>query len=231
MDNELVTNTGTSGWTRGKILPVRTQTGEFKNLLYWTLPMAIDMGLVFLPILHFEYKAWLPRPSSRIPVSNPSHTLRIYNSYVERCTNDQIRVERRLFDTLPARPPTPPLHSRSDSPASVESDGTLSVMTVYPSYHPLDFPPLPPSPSESPPPAKPLPIPELVGNLLIQNATGGEDACPISTVPYKELQSISATSCFHVFDTESIQTWLKEHKQCPVCRNSIANIITKSIKN
>jgi hypothetical protein len=234
--DDVVSNINTPGWMRPKILSVRTQSGELKTITYWKLPMTIHIGNSEFPILHFEYKAWLPRPSSRIPISNSSEVLRTYNTCLHRISNTEDRIERRLFDTLPPRAPTPPRLSRSESPASTDSDGTLSVMTVYPTYHPLDFPPLdfpplPPSPAASPTPSKPLPIPELVGSLLIQNATTGEDACPISTVPYKELKSLSVTSCFHVFDTESIQTWFKEHKQCPVCRHSIANMITKTIKN
>lgn len=220
-------------WTTTRMVSVRTETGELKRLKYWQFPMSLSSGNHQFDVIHFEYKAWLPRPSSRVAFGLPNTVLQEYNRKVSYLTNSEEEpVRRRLFDSLPHRSPTPPLLSRSVSPTSLDLDDTQSVVTVYdPHYHPLAYPPLPPSPTESPPPPKPLPIPELVGTLLIQNATAGEDSCPISAVPYKELTSLSATSCFHIFDTESIQTWLKDHNQCPVCRHSIANLITKKLKN
>lgn len=213
-------------------LQIRTQSGELSVLKYWCLPMYLVIENHNIPILHFEYKAWIPLPAYHIPISNSSESLRHYNEYVRRYTHLDIPmdqreedVQRRLFDDIPHRPPTPP-RNRRDSDSSTES-----VLTVY---HSSDFPPLPPSPPSSPSSfsqVKPLRIPELVGNLLIQNAIQGEETCPISAVSYKELTSISATSCFHVFDTESICTWLRDHNQCPVCRNLVSNMITKELKN
>lgn len=226
-----------SDWVSHRTLSVRSETGELKVLKYWQFPMSLYTGNEYFPVIHFEYKAWLPRPLSRVPhrlddIGVQGYVLQEYNRKVNAIMNThEDTVRRRLFDSLPRRPATPPLPSRSVSPASTDSDDAHSVMSIYPHYHTLDYPLLPPSPTTSPPPSKPLPIPELVGTLLIQNASQGEDTCPISTVPYKELRSLSATSCFHVFDTESIQTWLKEHKQCPVCRHSIANMVTKQLKN
>ena len=218
-------------WMERKTLAVRTEGGELRIQKYWKFPMMLLVGNSQFPILHFEYKAWLPRPASRLSISNHTQVLQTYNDYVRRLRVGEDEVRRRLFDTLPRRPPTPPILSRSTSPVSTDSDDAQSVMTVYPSFDPLQFPPLPPSPSISPSPPKPLPIPYLVGSLLIENAKSSEDACPISTIPYKELLSLTATSCFHVFDTQSIQIWLRDHQQCPVCRNSIANMITKEVKN
>lgn len=223
--------TNSSSITKQRV-QIRTQSGELSTLKYWRLPMVLVIENHNIPVLHFEYKAWIPLPSYRIPISNSSEALRRHNEYVQRCSdidipmnNREQDVRRRLFDDLPQRPPTPPRYRRG-SDSSIES-----VLTVYDSIHPLDFPPLPSSPPTSPVLARPLPIPELVGHLLIQNAVQGEDTCPISAIPYSELKKISATSCFHVFDSESIRTWLQDHTQCPVCRNAIANMITKEIKN
>jgi len=216
-------------WTTQKSVSLRTQDGELLVQKYCILPMILYIGNSEFPIVEFEYKAWLPKPSSRSPVSNHIRVLQAYNDCMRRIH----RVDRRLFDDLPRRPPTPPHFSRPVSPISTVSDDAHSVISIFPGYHSLDFPALPPSPVSISPPvsSKPLPIPELVGMLLIQNAKTSEDACPISTIPFKELTSLTATSCFHVFDTESIQTWLKQHRECPICRNSVSNFITKELKN
>ncbi len=229
VDNVVYTNV--PGWTTRRTVSLRTEDGELLHQTYWKLPMTLQIGIFRFPVLEFEYKAWLPRPSVRIPIPTDQQDLQRYYSYQRQVIlQREDRLERRLFDDLPRRPPSPPILSRPISPISTDSDSVHSIMTVYPS-HPLDYPVLPPSPVQQIPSTRPLPIPELVGSLLIQNARTNDDTCPISTVPYKELVSLTATSCFHIFDTESIQIWLKEHQQCPVCRHSISNLVTKEIKN
>ena len=212
----------------------RLDVDDIRELTYYTVPMQLRIFDETIPVLNFELKAWLPRPEFRIPVENSED---VYNAF-HRSLQDY-RVSRRqqspsqqrsqVARQIDFRPPTPPLPGHQ-SPASVRSDNSDISIYASPEMR-FEFPTLPASPSSSPVASRPLPIPELVGHLLIENAIRGEDSCPITAVPYREIQRISATSCFHVFETEAIQTWLREHSQCPVCRNSINNMITKEIKN
>jgi hypothetical protein len=40
-------------------------------------------------------------------------------------------------------------------------------------------------------------------------------------MPFQECKSTTVTSCFHLFETESISLWLKGHTTCPVCKQKV----------
>jgi hypothetical protein len=218
-----------------KTATFRLDDDDIRELSYYTLPIKLRIFDETIPVLNFDLKSWLPRPEFRIPVERVDDVYNVFHRSLQdyrvarRATQTPSQQRPAVIRQLDFRPPTPPRPGHQ-SPASVRSDD--SELSVYVSpQRMMEFPTLPSSRSSSPPVSHPLPIPELVGHLLIENAIRGEDSCPITAVPYREIQRISATSCFHVFETEAIQTWLREHSQCPVCRNSINNMITKEIKN
>lgn len=229
--------TSIRNWKVPKYVTIFTHTDQQKIIKYWQLPMTLYIANEHFTVLNLEYVAWLPIPTTRIPFGLSNDVLRTYNQQVLETRDDEDGVRRRLFVDPHPRPPTPP-RSRSISTESSESvQSVLSVVSVVPrrppgGEHPLDFPPLPPSPPPSRgTPTNALPIPDLVGTLLIRDAIAGSDSCPITAVPFTELESLTATSCFHVFETEAIEAWLAEHPQCPVCRHRVVNKITKENKN
>lgn len=223
---------------------IKLPNGNIRQLVYWHVPVTLDVGIgETVPLLDFAFKAWLPRPTHRVCPDSSNEILHLLDSLQERwghvaqgtsyiLDEDEVQVSR-----LPLRPPTPPRHSsRPSTPDEVDSDDDAqSIMTVFPDFtvplggspHRFVFPSLPPSPpvQEVSPLPLPLPIPELVGTLLIQHAQASDDSCPISAIPYKEIHSLTATSCFHVFDTGSLEQWTREHNSCPVCRNRITNVV------
>lgn len=205
--------------------------GAIRKYIYWYIPMYLQVENNNIPVIDFQYKAWLLRPTHRIPLTNTDGILRMLNAfeseYVSQYSSpstgdllDQPIFNR--FTEAPMRSPTPP---RSRSP---HSEGTLSVYSVSPPGGEfLDFQDIPVLATSQN--TRPLSIPDIVGSLLIQNARESNDSCPITATPYSELQSITATSCFHMFDTESIQKWLSDQTSCPVCRTPITNMITKAV--
>jgi hypothetical protein len=42
---------------------------------------------------------------------------------------------------------------------------------------------------------------------------------------YSECDSLSITSCFHIFDKESLDHWFESNSTCPVCRKD-ASVVT-----
>jgi hypothetical protein len=82
-------------------------------------------------------------------------------------------------------------------------------------------------PPASPPPSavtrvKLVPIPRRIAWLIAEDACKNKETCSISL---EEISPITAsvTTCFHVFDTDSLNTWLNRStttaaNQCPVCR-------------
>jgi hypothetical protein len=64
-------------------------------------------------------------------------------------------------------------------------------------------------------------IPSFVATTLKNEAIRTHASCPISMESFADI-STSITSCFHLFDTGSIDTWLKRDTSCPVCKSQVA---------
>lgn len=88
-------------------------------------------------------------------------------------------------------------------------------------------PPTPPRPSvpKSSKRKNSLPIPPFVAAALKRDAIAKNDACPISLSPFSECDSVSLTSCYHLFETGSIQNWLKTHSACPFCKEKVTSTV------
>jgi hypothetical protein len=72
------------------------------------------------------------------------------------------------------------------------------------------------------------PLPKNVGEVLLSHARRGADSCPIAATPFSECTQLCVTSCFHVFDFESLTRWQSEHTSCPVCRCKIENVVSEA---
>jgi len=79
----------------------------------------------------------------------------------------------------------------------------------------------PPQPGAAKPKAKPKPIPRRIAWLVAEDACKNKEACPISMEDITPITA-SVTSCFHVFHTLSLNTWLQEKNTCPTCRQPCA---------
>jgi len=64
-------------------------------------------------------------------------------------------------------------------------------------------------------------IPMFVAELLIKDAIKKGDSCSISMIPFEEISSVTVTPCYHMFNTESIEEWLKMNRDCPLCKKVI----------
>ena len=65
----------------------------------------------------------------------------------------------------------------------------------------------------------PTPIPEFVASALLQQAIQKEECCPISMEDLTT-ENATVTSCYHIFNHESLQNWLETNTSCPVCKQS-----------
>lgn len=62
-------------------------------------------------------------------------------------------------------------------------------------------------------------FPAFVVNLLLEEAISKKQDCPITMEPITK-ESAAVTSCYHIFDRDSITSWLKSNKTCPVCKQT-----------
>jgi hypothetical protein len=74
-----------------------------------------------------------------------------------------------------------------------------------------------PPPVSSPPSPEPR-IPSFVANIMKQDAIRNKADCPISMESITESTNTSLTSCYHIFETESLNTWMNCNRSCPVCK-------------
>jgi hypothetical protein len=66
-------------------------------------------------------------------------------------------------------------------------------------------------------------VPRYVLELVKRDAVSKGESCPISMTPFQECSSTTVTSCFHLFETESIRTWLSTKDCCPVCKQKVVS--------
>ena len=67
------------------------------------------------------------------------------------------------------------------------------------------------------------PIPKFAAELMKRGAIAKNDCCPITLNPLKECESLTLTSCYHLFDTPAIDRWLRENMECPTCKEKITS--------
>lgn len=79
-----------------------------------------------------------------------------------------------------------------------------------------------PSPSKIAADTAPKQIPEFVCRALIREALERGESCPISLGEFTPETNMSVTSCYHVFETESLNSWLAVNNACPVCKQNCA---------
>jgi hypothetical protein len=77
--------------------------------------------------------------------------------------------------------------------------------------------PLPLSSREIPEDTSIKKIPQFVAEIMKRDAVAASSSCAISLELIADVP-VSITSCFHIFHTESINTWLKDRGDCPVCK-------------
>jgi hypothetical protein len=69
----------------------------------------------------------------------------------------------------------------------------------------------------------PLKIPTFVAKLMKDDLIRKEEACPITSVKFQVDIPTAITACFHSFDPEALQAWLRLKKECPTCRSPVMN--------
>ncbi len=100
---------------------------------------------------------------------------------------------------------------------------SLAVVVRPPAPVPSPVPSPAPAPTAAP--ATPSFAPKYVLELLKRDAVQKGESCPISMTPFQECESTTATSCFHLFETAAIQTWLRGHTTCPVCKQQVQSSV------
>jgi hypothetical protein len=198
--------------------------GQIQEVYCWFLPYHLLRNGYSIPILDFQYRSWLPNNYIAVPI--------YYNVSRLRALTEEIQKEKlREIQQLEDGETGPYVPWRG----AIDSDSSYVRSPRRQSSYPRVRTPPPPPPArivEVQVPVERIVIqtrvqnlPKAVGDILLANARQGAESCPIAATPFKECEKICVTSCFHVFDTESLTRWRTDHTSCPVCRTKIENVV------
>lgn len=216
-------------------------THSIIEVKYWYLPFTLRS--LNVPLLEFQYRSWIPRIDHIIPLDADIHITEVLR-VIDRIQEQRLERIRTMEDRgIQERPYLPYFHPL-DSPGPDDYDDRMSYqedfvgVNRYRTRRPLRPPTPPPQPEirivEVQVPVERIivqtrnkPLPKSVGDILLANARDGSDSCPITAMPFKECSKLSITSCFHVFDLESLSRWQEDNTTCPVCRAKIENVVSE----
>ena len=94
----------------------------------------------------------------------------------------------------------------------------LDIMTQLYGYLPIESPPV-----SADVPSSTNEIPRFVAEIMKKEAISKNEACSISFESFAEVP-VSITSCFHLFQTESINLWLQTNNSCPLCKAPVNRV-------
>ena len=109
---------------------------------------------------------------------------------------------------------------RPPTPIPTELDLTLLVDAE----EPVPSAPAPPAPA--PPAPAPPSIPKFVAEALKRDAISKGESCPITMRLLSECQSLTLTSCYHLFEASSLAQWMTKSSSCPLCKQAVTSQIS-----
>ena len=173
---------------------------DIRNIKWWFLPHSLRLEASVLstsiPVIDSNKRFFLSRMFHRItPVNVSSNELE--QTVIQYVSQNRLATPHRLLGRDIRQFFGDPIPRRSRSPL----------------WEPARTPQKPPAPP-----------PSFVIELLMKDATETNKTCPITMLPFSELQSIGLTTCFHLFELDSLQKWKDEHGNCPLCRAPVSSV-------
>ncbi len=167
----------------------------------------------------------------RIMMTRRFDILAMYPNINERYNDDNYpSARRRLSFSLRdlERPMTPPRNRYDDYDDRGQFRFTPRNM-IPPSPRQLANYHRPPSrnvivqprPSE----ASPFSLPKFVQEAILDSHRKNDKACSITMIPFKDIQEISITSCYHCFEKEALSRWMTDNQSCPECRTAVNGVV------
>jgi hypothetical protein len=67
-------------------------------------------------------------------------------------------------------------------------------------------------------------IPRFIMEILKRDAVAKKYECPISMTIIEQDTEVSFTECFHIFEREGIERWVREKSSCPLCKAKVTRL-------
>ena len=205
---------------------------EVQKIKYWSAPLRVftQTTRVEIPILDFQVRSWLPRGADPIRLDME----RADASRLERAIRDVAQARLAKIRTEEQAHPWSHLVSTEDHDDRLqrllESDWVTARERLRPSVR--QEPEIRVLEVQVPRErvvvqTRTAPLPNSVGQVLLEHARKGTESCPIAATPFSESERLCVTSCFHIFDAPSLAQWQTSHTTCPVCRTVPTNVISE----
>lgn len=178
------------------------QSSPFKLILNIT-----DISSHSVPVLLFQYNSWLPPQNINLTSNISVADEELYLKY-----NTPNTITNTFIDH----------YNEEDNNMIEENEDNETVVNNVVRHLSFDDISLVRPHVSS---ITPLFLPSHIGKMIITNARLGNECCPILSQPLKECHTLSVTSCFHIFDRNSLQTWRIINNNCPECRCVIVNVV------
>jgi hypothetical protein len=200
---------------------------------YWYLPYRFKRNGEHIRVIDFQMHVYLPANFQPVNIGIDQERGREMRNLFTRRANENTYLINDFASpilytpNIQRRPRTgtpPPVQNPGGSPPSPLYD-LLDDLTALPTL--TDFP----SVSRSIVQVQTLPLPKSVGDTLIDAAIHRGEDCPILYNKLGDCQSVSITSCFHLFDTDALQEWRTTSSVCPCCRTPITSVVSKRLRN
>jgi hypothetical protein len=127
------------------------------------------------------------------------------------------------MDEIHDRALTPPRHRRFND----YNYHYVAPPVPPPRRHGLDWPPRPRNIIVQPAPQlrTHFTVPSHIAEAIVRSQIIDHKSCSITMIPFKEIEHVVITSCWHCFDKEALQRWMNENETCPECRQKIENTV------
>jgi len=231
------------------IYTLRYKTEEFNReaaeVKFWVLPFYYRVRHQRIPVLEFQYRSWIPDNYFPMPIRENTNELLPICERIEMERLYEIRREEDAMHGYPSRGDFS-WPERNQDRYFGSRPGRSRYRTPSPRRDSFYSRPRTPSPIPPPEPeirvvhvqvpverivtqVKCLPIPKQIGLILLDNARKGSDSCPIAATTFAECSKLAVSSCFHIFEKESLDRWMQTSTACPVCRSKIENIVSEEV--
>ena len=129
-----------------------------------------------------------------------------------------LNVPATPFTSVTNRPPTPiPSYTFNPGDSDDDEDYDEDDYEPQPTYMNASAPPAPQEMQST------SQIPLFVANLIKNEAIAKSTSCPISMESFSDCKMCSLTSCYHLFESSSLATWLSTKNTCPVCKQQVTS--------
>ena len=211
----------------------RGSSTPYQRLQYWNTGLCVN-GTI--PIIDCDFnEVFLPRECNYTISGDTGALCKERQAFQKRLRKTVISqiisgyIPRGVIQPyhdipLPPLPPLRPVNNRPPTPREVSSY-SYYVRDDSDSDDESPVPVMRPSAPPAPQTSRASQIPMFVAELIKKEAIEKNTSCPISMESFSECKALRLTSCYHLFESEALSTWLSTKDTCPLCKQHVTTTL------